>query len=407
MNDSQINSISEIKAFLKSSKAINFKAENKEEIYAWIQDTVIKLKYQSLGKSEKGIIRSYIQKITKYSQSQITRLITKQKNTGYIKVGKGKRNKFEKTYTYKDILLLAETDELHDFPNGAALKKILKRMRGVFKDSAYTNIANISVGYVYVLRKSLIYKRLAKKYEKTKPSVVNIGKREKPRPNGKPGYIRVDTVHQGDRNGIKGVYHINTIDEITQFEFIGAVEKISENYLKQLLTKLIESYPFKIIQFHADNGSEFINYKIAALLNKLLIKLTKSRARRPNDNALVETKNGSIIRKWMGYSFIKQEHAKRINKFYFGCFNEYINFHRPCGFAIEVIDKRGKIKKVYRHEDYMTPYEKLKSLPNTKQYLKKGTMFNKLDKIAMSKTDNKMAQIVQQERRKLFDEIIY
>jgi transposase InsO family protein len=406
MNDSQISSIDEIEAFLNSSEAIEFVSESQEGVYTWVEDILVKFQYQILKKEEKGIVRDYIQRITGYSKSQVTRLINRQKKTGYIKVKKYKRRRFENKYSSEDIKLLAETDDLHEYPNGAATKRILVRMYKVFKKEAYRNIAGISVSYIYVLRQSVIYKRLAKRYEKTKPRVINIGVREKPRPNGEPGYIRVDTVHQGDKDGIKGVYHINTVDEVVQFEIIGAVEKISEAYLLPLLQLLMESYPFKIIQFHADNGSEFINHQVAKLLNKLLIKLSKSRARRPNDNGLVEGKNASIIRKWMGYSFIAQKYADRINEFYFGCFNEYVNYHRPCGYATEKKDKRGKIKKIYRHEDYMTPYEKFRSLSNAESYLKEGVKLKKLDNIAMRKTDNEMAKKVQEERRKLFDEII-
>jgi len=197
----------------------------------------------------------------------------------------------------------------------------------------------------------------------------NIGIRCKPQPQGKPGYLRVDTLHQGDQEGQKGVYHINTVDEVIQWEVIGATEKITDECLLPLLEKIITSYPYQIINFHADNGSEYINQKVAEMLNHLLIKLTKGR--HSNDNALIETKNGWVLRKWMGYSYIKQEHAQRINDFYFGCFNDYLNFHRPCAFPMEIMDQKGKIKKKYRYQDYQTPYEKLRSIPDVKNTSKK------------------------------------
>jgi transposase InsO family protein len=251
-----------------------------------------------------------------------------------------------------------------------------------------------------------------KHYEKTKPTIVTIGERRKPEPNGKAGFVRVDTVHQGDGekdgkgNYVKGVYHINMIDEVTQFEFVGAVEKISEAYLSTILEQLLLCFPFRIIEFHSDNGSEYINGIVVRLLNRLLIKLTKSRSRKTNDNALVEGKNGSIIRKWMGYGYISQKHADKINQFYTSFFNEYLNYHRPCAFATEIVDKKGKVKKVYKQEDYMTPFEKLKSLSKKSYTLQKGVTLTKLNKIAMEKTDNEMAQVVQTERRKLFEYIL-
>lgn len=49
--------------------------------------------------------------------------------------------------------------------------------------------------------------------------------------------------------------------------------------MKKVLTELLAQFPFEIIEFHADNGSEYINKVVVKLLNKLVIKLTKSRPR--------------------------------------------------------------------------------------------------------------------------------
>ena len=187
---------------------------------------------------------------------------------------------------------------------------------------------------------------------------------------------------------------------------MGGYRRNRKDYLLPLLERIINSYPYRIINFHADNGSEYINQKVAEMLNRLLIKLTKGRPRHTNDHALVETKNGWVLRKWMGYSHIKQEHAQRINDFYFGFFHEYLNFHRPCAFPIEVMDRKGKIKKKYRYQDYQTPYEKLRSIPDVRKYLKEGITLEMLDKVAQRYTDNEMAEKVQLARDKLFDKIV-
>ena len=406
MNDSPLKTIEELKRFLKSSTLLAFKGQKRSEIYEWVEDTIIKFDYHALLKRDKRIIKKYLEKITGYSRAQITRLIAKQRKTGSVTIADCNRHIFPKRYSDQDIWLLAHTDELHDFPNGVTIKRILERMVEVYKDVSYKNISNISVGHIYNLRRSVYYRRLTKRYEKTKPHVVNIGERKKPQPNGIPGYLRVDTVHQGDQDKQKGVYNINIIDEVTQWEYVGAVEKITETNLVPLLLRLINQYPFKIFEFHADNGSEYINRQIANMLNRLLIKLTKSRSRQTNDNALVESKNGSIIRKWMGYGFIDQKYASKINDFYFDVFNEYLNFHRPCAFATEIKNKKGKIKKIYRQGDYMTPYEKLRSLVDGSFYLNVGTTFEYLDKIARRKTDNQIAKEVQDKRYKLFNKIL-
>lgn len=409
MDDSQLQTIAEVEIFLKSAVPLRFLGESKkEEIYEWIEDALIKFEYIPLRKADKGIVREYIQKMSGYSGAQITRLIKQYTKRGTIQIQPRERNIFPTVYSSKDIELLAKTDELHEFPNGHAIKTILGRMYRVYGRHEYGKISEISVAHIYNLRQSPTYLRITKKYEKTKPQVINIGERRRPDPEGKPGYLRVDSVHQGDaENGEKGVYHINIVDEVTQTEYVVAVERISQAYLVVVLERIITICPFVILGFHSDNGGEFINKVVAQLLNRLLIEFTKSRSRHSNDNGLVEGKNNAIIRKWMGYGFIEQKHAEKINVFYFGVFHEYLNYHRPCAFATNVADerKKGKIRKVYYQKDYKTPYEKLQSLPNWIQYLKPRVTPKDLEIIAMRKTDNEIAEEVQRKRYQLFSQI--
>lgn len=405
MSDSRVSTIQEVSAFLKGSDGLKFKTACQAESYLWIERVLIQFGYHLLNKPEKAIVKQYLKKLTGYSRSQITRLISQHTRTGKVRLKSFARQRFALKYSISELTLLAGTDELHDFPNGNALKAILNRMAYLYGQKEYLNLANISPAHIYNLRKSAVYQRLTKQYQKTKPRVVNIGERRKPEPNGKPGYLRVDTVHQGDQDGKKGVYHVNVADEVTQFQFVGGVEKISERYLIPILEILLELYPFIIIEFHSDNGSEFINSLVVELLNKLLVKQTKSRSRKTNDNALIESKNGSVIRKWLGYQFMPSTAAMALNEFYFDYFHEYLNYHRPCAFATTIADRKGKQKKIYKPSDYQTPYEKLKNLTNAKQYLKPGISFKKLDAIAMRYTDNQMARIVQQQRSILFDKL--
>jgi len=346
MNDSNLTTINGLKALLKASELnISFQRQKRSEAYQWVQDTLVKFEYLTLNKFEKGIVKQYIMLMTQYSRAQITRLVSLYQHTGYIEETDYQRHCFAQKFSDKDLHLLAQTDELHGFPNGCAIKSRLHRL--AHDDKRYENIAKISVAHIYKLRKSKRYQRLTKHFGKTKPTKSSIGRRARPQPKGRPGFIRVDTVHQGDRNNIKGVYHINTVDKVTQYEFIGAAESITQENLIPLLKQILKAYPFKILNFHCDNGSEFINKYVVALLNELLIDgMTKSRPRHSNDNAIIETKNGSIIRTWIGYGFIDKQFARDLNEFYFGCFNEYLNYHRPCAFPSIKELPNGKIKKV-------------------------------------------------------------
>lgn len=212
-------------------------------------------------------------------------------------------------------------------------------------------------------------------------------------------------MHQGELDKQKGVYHLNAVDEVTQFEVICTVEKISERYLIPVLEQLLDTFPFKVLGFHTDNGSEYINKRVAELLEKLLIEFTKSRSRQSNDNALAESKNGAVVRKLFGYSHIPQRFAPLINDFNQQYLNPYLNFHRPCFFPETRTDDQGKQYKVYRYEKMMTPYDKLKSLPDAKDYLKPGVSFAILDQLAHQISDNQAADRLQKARQILFKTI--
>ena len=235
---------------------------------------------------------------------------------------------------------------------------------------------------------------------------IAIGERRAPAPNNRPGYLRIDSVHQGDQDGIKGLYHINAVDCITQYEAVATCERISEAFLIPALEALLQSFPFVILGFHSDNGSEYINHQVVKLLNKLLIEeQTKSRSRHSNDNALAESKNGAIVRKHLGYSHIPQRFATLVNAFDQAHLNPYINFHRPCLFAETTTDAQGRQRKRYPYKLMMTPYEKLKSLPNAKQFLKPGITFRQLDAQAHEITDNEAAGRMNNARAILFKTI--
>jgi transposase InsO family protein len=201
---------------------------------------------------------------------------------------------------------------------------------------------------------------------------------------------------------VKGVYHINAVDRVTQFQFVATCEKISEAYLLQVIRQLLEGFPFVILGCHADNGSEYINDQVATLLEKLRIECTKSRPRHSNDHALAESKNGAVVRKHLGYAHTPQQCAEQVNAFCAHHLNPYVNFHRPCFFPETSTDANGKERKRDRDEDMKTPYEKLKSLPDVRQYLNLGMTVTQLDGIASRMSDTEAALALNHARRQLF-----
>lgn len=405
MNDLNIKNLDQVRGFLGGAISIEFQPQSKAECYQWIQSALTRFQYHTLTKCDKGSVFAYVQKVTGYSRQQISRLIEQHRNTRRVKLLPYARKKFPTRYQKKDIKLLAEVDELHQIRSGAATKKTFERMFLVFKDIGYERLSTISIAHIYNLRKTLYYRECYQVYTKTKSTKVLIGERRKPFSNGQPGYLRVDSVHQGDQDKVKGVYHINLVDEVTQWEIVCTVEQISEYHLIPAIARALAEFPFVIKGFHSDNGSEYINATTAKLLKKLLVEFTKSRARHTNDNALVEGKNAAVIRKFLGYVHIPKRYADLINAFNYAHLNPYVNYHRPCFFPEIAIDKKGKERKKYLYENMMTPYDKLRGLPDPEQYLKPGTTFKQLEKIAMQFTDNEAARRLKRVRYKLFKTI--
>lgn len=405
MNDKKIRTLEDVRAFLAGSAAMEFSITDKAERYRWIEQTLRRFNYRTLGRADRGVILRYLQRVSGYSRQTLTRLVAQYQASGKLRRRQRTVAGFVRHYTETEARLLAELDELHGTPCGAAAKKLCERMYLVHGDSRFEALSHISVSHLYNLRKASGYRRRRQHFEKTRPARSQIAQRRKPDPQGQPGYLRLDTVHQGDLDGIKGVYHINAVDEVTQFQCVFSVERISERFLLPVLAEIVHTFPFVIRGFHADNGSEYINHRVAELLNKLNIEFTKSRPRQSNDNALAESKNASVIRKHLGYAHIPGAWAAQLNEFHRRHFNPYLNFHRPCLFPVQHIDSKGKVKKRYPYDQMYTPYEKLKSLPGAEAFLKPGIDFARLDAIALALSDNEAAKQMNEAKRQLFKAI--
>lgn len=400
MDDSKWLSLDQIRAFLAGAGPVEFAAQSRTEVYGWVEGVLVRYEYAVQGKVVKGLLRRYVKKMTGLSRAQVTRLITAYTATGRVKATVYQRHRFAARYTKADVELLAYVDKAHGNLSGPATRRILEREYEVYGIAAYERLARISSAQIYRLRATASYRKRNATYEPTRPTVIAIGERRRPEPNGRPGFLRIDTVHQGDFDGLKGVYHINAVDEVTQWEVMAATPKISEWWLIPVLEAMIEQFPFSIRGFHSDNGSEYINHDVSRLLGKLLIEQTKSRSRHSNDNGLVEAKNGAVIRKHLGYGYIDAQHAEAITRFYGEHLNPYVNFHRPCAVPEQRHLGNGKIERIYRR--WATPYELLQTVPDFAQYLRPGLSSADLQARAASESDTEAALAMQKSKRELF-----
>lgn len=404
MNDNAITSIAQLFALIKAAETLGVESvkrrDNKDTVYAWMNSILTRLRYLTLGKKDKGVVRRYLVLYSGYTTTHVDHLIAMWKKEKKIVRKERTQPEFERVYGVADIALLAEVALAYRHQNGKALKGVMRDMYHTYNDLRFERLAKISVSRLYDLKRTQVFLSRAGVYTKTRPVAVPIGERKKPYPEGKPGYIRVDSVHQGDLDKEKGVYHVNLVDEVTQFEVMVCVEGIAEYFLLPALEEAVTLFPFRIINFHSDNGSEYINYRVAAMLEKLRVTQTKSRARESGDNGLVEGKNGAVIRKWMGHAHIPRRHAPAIMVFYRKYLNPFVNYHRFSAFPDERIDAKGKIVKVYN--TYLTPLQKLAAIPNVETYLSPCVSIAGLMMEAKKKTHLLAAQETEKARNILF-----
>jgi hypothetical protein len=388
--------LAEMKEFVTTNRQIGWSAVERESVYGFVERVLRAQHYRRLSKGQKGIVRRFLAKVTAVSRAQMTRLIQRWIETRRVERKPAQRPNFPRRYTAADIATLAEVDAVHEDLSGPAVRHLCRRAWAVFGDERFQRLADISASHIYNLRHSAAYRKIRVSVQHTQARQVSIGERRRPDPQGRAGYLRVDTVHQGQHDGRPGVYHINAVDTVTQWQVVGCTETISEQHLIPVLEAMLHQFPFRILGFHCDNGSEFLNHTVVELLNKLLVEeFTKSRAYRTTDNALVEGKNGAVVRKQIGYGPIASEHAEALQKFFTAYLNSYLNFHRPCGYATVVTDARGKRTRTYRHKDYRTPYEKLRSLPDWEKCLKEGITARMLQRQAAAQSDTEAARRMQ------------
>ncbi len=409
-NDSHLITPCDLQTFLANPLMVDILVSwNMKERANWIFDRLIRFKYIVLSKRDKGIVLQYLGKLSWLTKRQIDRHVRAYKAWKRISESY-KREKFREKYTTSDIDLLSEVDRATGRLSGS-LTIALMQAEYRSGDIRFVRMKDISVAWLYRQRWAQQYIEKHLSISKTKSIKVPIGKRMKPKPQWIPGFIRVDTVHQGDlriewvewTEYHKWVYHVNLVDEVTQWEIVLAVEEISERFLLPILEEAIQLFPFEIKNFHSDNGSEYINYTVARLLEKLRISQTKSRPRKSTDNGLVEWKNGAIIRKEFGHWHIPGVFAPRINRFYREYLIPYINFARPCHFPVKTHDsKTGKILIRYPLIECKTPYEKLLSLDNWTSYLNSSVSKDILQNFAIEKSPLQRAK----EKKEARDELL-
>src|SRR4029453_11640984 len=144
-------SLEQIRAFLEASDEVHFEAQDKEQVYVWIERTLREQGWNGLSRASRGLVRRYLAKMTGLSRAQITRLIKLYSKGEAVQPKSYRRHRFASRYNRADIELLASVDEAHETLSGPATQKILQREFHDFGDPQYERLGQISVAHLYRL----------------------------------------------------------------------------------------------------------------------------------------------------------------------------------------------------------------------------------------------------------------
>ena len=190
-------SLAEMKEFLTTNRHVGWSAVERESVYGLVERVLKAQQYRRLSKGQKGIVRGFLSKVTAVSRAQMTRLIQRWVETRRIERKPMQRPSFPRRYTAADVATLAEVDAAHDDLSGPAVRHLCRRGWEVFWDGRFQRLAEISASHIYNLRRSAAYRKIRVRVQPTQARQVSIGERRQPDPKGRAGYLRVDTVHQG------------------------------------------------------------------------------------------------------------------------------------------------------------------------------------------------------------------
>jgi hypothetical protein len=206
MNERRLCTVAQLRDFLDGTEEVQFEGLGTQERYAYVVAVVRRLRYHALKRADKGVVMRYLERTTGYSRQQLTRLVGRAADGERLahryrapKVG------FPRKFTAGDVALLAEIDALHGTLSGPATKCLMQRAATLFGETRYERLATISVAHLYNLRRDRGYEVRRRHWTKTQGRSVTIGLRRAPAPEGRPGFIRIDSVHQGDQVGVQAV----------------------------------------------------------------------------------------------------------------------------------------------------------------------------------------------------------
>jgi hypothetical protein len=213
------------------------------------------------------------------------------------------------------------------------------------------------------------------------------------------GNLQLDYVfHCGRSTGGEYLHTLSAADIATGWWEGEAIMGRSQLATKEGLDRIRQRLPFRILEIHPDNDSGMINDLLWGYCKKARIRMSRSRPYKKNDNAWVEQRNWTHVRKVVGYRRMDTAGELAILRELYGCFTAYKNFFQPTMKLVEKVRVEGKIHRKY--DQPKTPYQRLIESGQISATVRKAlmTQYESLNVAALRRR-------VEELRNRLFDQL--
>ena len=364
---------------------------------------VVAKRYGSATKKEKSMILQEFCLNTGYEHKYAIKKLRNAFLQPAKKIEKQKRNKKSKYMLIKATI--KELWDVADFPSATRLYSMLPELvkTGILYEEIHPNneqqllLSQISISSIDRMLQSEIRTRRRRINGQTKPGSLkyNIPFAIDNKVT-KPGVLEIDlVVHCGTSAMGEFINTLNATDSITFWYEAEAIMGKSQRAVEQAMEEIEKRLPYPLTGIDSDNGTEFINGNMKRYADRRNITFTRSRPYQKNDNAHIEQKNFTHVRKIIGYARMDtKEQQDMMNDLYRNELRLYINFFQPSQKLIRKERIGSKIKRVY--DIPKTPYQRvLESKDISDEVKRKLTkQYETLNPFALKRTIDKKIRLL-------------
>lgn len=327
----------------------------------------VKGRYLKEDRFQKAVILDELRKNTELNRNYLIQMLSAKTDLDFINPINRKR---KETYDANVVHYLKKIWSTFDYPCGQRLEpmmseyiEVLEKFKEVvFPDSVKEKLLKIKSATIDRRLEKFRMFRHKKVFSTTKPGSLlkkNIPIKTSSWDETRLGFGELDTVaHCGSSAAGEFIFTLTYTDIASQWTISEAVMGKGQARIKFALDNIAKRLPFSLKGIDPDNGSEFINWQLYNHCLANNIEFTRGRPYCKNDNAHIEQKNYTHVRKLMGYKRLDEEHQlKKMNDLYWNEWDFYKNFFIPNKKLIE--KKRVEAKIVKKYDIPKTPYRRL------------------------------------------------